>query len=71
VLALLGLVLLMTLFMGACGGGGAGSNFGGSATLQSSGTPKGTYTITLGATGGTFDCPGTCSATKTLSLVVQ
>jgi len=44
VLAILGLILLMTLFMSACGGGG-GSSFGGSTKLQSSGTPKGTYTV--------------------------
>jgi uncharacterized repeat protein (TIGR01451 family) len=46
VLAMLGLILLVTLFMGACGGGG-GSSFGGSTKLQSSGTPKGTYTVTV------------------------
>jgi uncharacterized repeat protein (TIGR01451 family) len=46
VLAILGLILLMTLFMSACGGGG-GSSFGGSAKLQSAGTAKGTYTVTV------------------------
>jgi hypothetical protein len=73
VLAILGLVMLVTLFMGACGGGGKGSNFGGSATLQSSGTPKGTYTVTLGASGGGFcDSTGTnCTTTRSLTLVVQ
>jgi hypothetical protein len=73
VLAILGLVMLVTLFMGACGGGGNGSNFGGSAKLQSSGTPKGMYTVTLGASGGGFcDSNGSnCTATRNLSLVVQ
>jgi hypothetical protein len=46
VLAILGLILLMTLFMSACGGGG-GASFGGSTKLQSAGTAKGTYTVTV------------------------
>lgn len=46
VLAIIGLVLLMTLALSACGGGG-GSSFGGSTKLQSAGTPKGTYTVNV------------------------
>jgi hypothetical protein len=73
VLAMLGLILLVTLFMGACGGGG--SSFGGSAKLQSAGTPKGTYTITVTATttsicGGTGSC-GTTVTSKNFTLNVQ
>jgi ABC-type glycerol-3-phosphate transport system substrate-binding protein len=45
ILAMIGLVLVMTLFMAACGGGGG--SFGGGPQLQTSGTPAGTYTVTV------------------------
>jgi hypothetical protein len=44
---MIGLVLVMTLFMAACGGGGGG--FGGAPQQQSAGTPAGTYTVTVTA----------------------
>jgi hypothetical protein len=71
IFAILGLMMLVTLFTGACGGGGKGSNFGGSATLQSSGTPKGTYTVTLGASNGAPVAAFGGATTKSLTLVVQ
>ena len=79
VLAMLGLILLLTLFMSACGGGG-GSSFGGSTKLQSAGTPKGTYTVTVTATTSWLCQPNpldasqqcfTTTTTKNFTLVVQ
>lgn len=52
VLAMIGLVLLLTVFMAACGGGGGGSSFGGGPKLVSAGTPPGTYTINVVPTAG-------------------
>jgi hypothetical protein len=67
VLAILGLILLMTLFMSACGGGG--SSFGGSTKLQSSGTPKGTYTVMVTGKDSSGNTVG--SAIGPFTIVVQ
>jgi hypothetical protein len=68
VLAIIGLILLMTLFMSACGGGG-GKSFGGSTQLQSSGTPKGTYTVMVTGKDSTGATVGT--AIGPFTIVVQ
>jgi hypothetical protein len=56
-----GFACLLVAFAGCGGGGGSNS----SSTQTSPGTPKGTYTITINASGGGF------SAATTFPLIVQ